>query len=179
MFSGNLKLDSPSLYGILSRTLSSIELEHVVTAFKDSIEKGSAKEKREEGLSFNPRPARIAEILIKEANVTSTETISASFYASLYENKINFTSNLSANCTSLVNEVHLFLKNESLINNVECKKISLAYCIDYTRRIHIEKPSENKLNSFFKKVNYLLSLEDPSLVRLKTILSSHPSYKKS
>lgn len=66
-----LARSSPALLGSLKRSLSGEESTRVASAYRGAIERGAAIERgfiREAGASFNPRPARVLQLLIQEVH---------------------------------------------------------------------------------------------------------------
>lgn len=78
---------SPKLKGTLRRLLPDTERKAVESFFLLAIQFGGLEELdyiREEGQSFNPRPARILSILIDQANQRSPLVLSAASVASVW-----------------------------------------------------------------------------------------------
>ena len=76
---------SPHLYGVASRTLDE-PIDKIGEALETAMKNAGAKEfdfEREEGVNYNPRPARVALILIKDAKVRSIKAIAAGILASV------------------------------------------------------------------------------------------------
>lgn len=73
---GKLEADSPALWSHFRREFTPEECEKLSEAYENSAALGGLCEgrvKRAEGVRFNPRPARIARILITEAKEKSFE----------------------------------------------------------------------------------------------------------
>lgn len=69
---GELLTDSPKLWFLLHRTLDAAEIPEIVKSYQTSVLKGAAKEHpviRSEGVSYNPKPARILDLLIREGGI--------------------------------------------------------------------------------------------------------------
>lgn len=78
---------SPHLHSVIQRIFKEDTAAHALLelSFTHAIEKGGLNEldfKREEGVSYNPRPARVALILLSNAQVADAEVIAAGMLAS-------------------------------------------------------------------------------------------------
>lgn len=76
-FSGVLDNDSPQLLGLIKRHLST-HLQILNDAYHLAWERGGCKEDnilREVGVSFNPRPARIATLLLSDGAIRDPDII--------------------------------------------------------------------------------------------------------
>ena len=78
---------SPHLHSVIQRVFRGDVVAHglIERSFAHAVEKGGLTEldfRREEGVSFNPRPARVALILLSNAQVTDAEVIAAGILAS-------------------------------------------------------------------------------------------------
>lgn len=82
IFKGDISHDSPVLAGAISRHLAKDSHARVVAAFRVAVRRGACLEAeipREEEVSFNPRPARLAIILINELGIHSPDAVTACF----------------------------------------------------------------------------------------------------
>ena len=78
-FSGNLRQDSQALFGILTKELKITDSNIIDEAYKMSCDHQGLLEETEHrtpGSSFNPKPARIAQILIEYLEVKDEFAIS-------------------------------------------------------------------------------------------------------
>lgn len=76
-FSGELSKDSPQLFGLLKRHFPD-HLGLLCQIFKECFERGGCADsliKREVGVSFNPRAARLATILIQDGKVLERDLV--------------------------------------------------------------------------------------------------------
>ena len=84
MHTGDLKTDSPGILRSLKAFLTPIEIQEFSEAYLTSIQSGGNIENgltRKENASYNPRPARICEILIKETKESRLEVLLAALYS--------------------------------------------------------------------------------------------------
>ena len=84
MHTGDLKIDSPGILRTLRNFLTPPEIEEFAEAYLTSINSGGGNEEgltRKEGASYNPRPARVCEILIKECKENRLEVLLAALYS--------------------------------------------------------------------------------------------------
>lgn len=80
LFTGNIQKDSPQLNGLFGRTFSPDDANLLRIAYQTAWEFGGTEHPqliREPGVSFNPRSARVASLLIQEGGVTNLEVLSA------------------------------------------------------------------------------------------------------
>ncbi len=73
-----IRKHSPNLAGVVERLFDAKDLETIEVAFIKAIEQGGLEEldfTRESGVSYNPRPARIALILLNDAHIRDVEVI--------------------------------------------------------------------------------------------------------
>ncbi len=85
---GLLQELSPNLNGVLQRSFDEAERESIEVCFEFSVEESGTGELdfvREEGVSFNPRQARIPLILIKETSGRSADEVAAGILMSCLE----------------------------------------------------------------------------------------------
>jgi hypothetical protein len=81
-FSGDLAQDSPALWGTVNGWLSAAELERLGTLYRVIMSEGGLDTPgiiREVGVSFNPRPARVAGIVVTDAGLRTGSAIGAVF----------------------------------------------------------------------------------------------------
>ena len=82
-----VKKRSPHLHSVIQRTFKGDGVAHelIERCFSHAVECGGLQELdfvREEGVSFNPRPARVALILLNNAQVNDAEIVAAGILAS-------------------------------------------------------------------------------------------------
>ncbi len=138
----NVEEHSPKLKGTLNRTLEPADRETVERYFLTAVRNGGLAEldyKREEGQSFNPRPARILSILIEQANLHCPQTLSAAVLASVW-------TTLSADIRrelppELVNLAEQAAGN-SIPSNQAAIFIRLASYLDRARHLHLADSSK-------------------------------------
>lgn len=69
---GELHSDSPKLWFLLQRTLDAAGIKEIVSSYQTSVLKGAAIEDpviRHVGVSYNPKPARILDLLIRDGGI--------------------------------------------------------------------------------------------------------------
>lgn len=118
-FSGILAKDSPQLLGLVKRYISE-NLNELSDGYSDAWRNGRCDERsiiREEGVSYNPLPARIATLLISDGGVRDSKTI----YEALITVQLNED---TSPIISLVNDIdtlrHLHMTH---LSTNECKDI--------------------------------------------------------
>lgn len=142
-----IKKFSPNLHLTIERILSLDEVALLDNAFSLAISHEGLKEidfQREEGVSYNPRPARVALILINNAKVTDNKIIATSFLANIEAAVLK--NLVSENIPSEYFQNALLAKNPFLLQNEnkEIKLISLALRLDRVRHHHLSKELNSK-----------------------------------
>lgn len=138
IFKGDISLDSPVLAGAIFRHLPKDSHARVVAAFRDAVERGACVEAgipREKEVSFNPRPARLAVILINELGIYSPDAVTACFALSLSGEKL---SGFDSAASSLASEA-VRLKSDSSLSpsSVEAEALALVSILDEVRHLHM------------------------------------------
>lgn len=148
----NIAKNSPHLAGLLSRlikkeimTASGYEL--IDDAFCISMQHGGKEEidfVRDPDVSFNPRAARAALILIKDAKETSVISIAATIIASVYDSRQNL--EFDAAVLNLAKES---LKEASEIESRSAALVGCSLWLDRARHLH-QIAEENRSNTWSK-----------------------------
>ena len=126
-----IKQHSQSLDALLAKNFKQNDYKSLQDTFDFVIKNGGLEEidfTREEGQSFNPRPARIAQIMIKDCSILSVEAIEASLLASIENSR----SEISSQAIKIINSIHI----EEKINQFS-KALSLALILDRARHLHL------------------------------------------
>ena len=105
---------SKSLVSVLNRTFSANDVALVVEFYGNSITLDDQEERsihREKGVSFNPRPCRICEILItlcdtKDSNILTSALTSCSNY-NVYDSASDFSSHVDSPFEPVMNAILL------------------------------------------------------------------------
>lgn len=123
--------------------------------------------------NFNPRPARLAHILIKELKEQSPQVIGAAFLVCSTERQItNLPSNFVSQHAQAVRLALLALDPHNFRNDPASERLALALRIDTLRHIHMQNTSmqeKKKLLAEFEDEGYCkASFAENS--RLETIL---------
>jgi hypothetical protein len=170
--------ESPGLYGSLKRIFKDESILVLEEAFNYAYKLGSFNEDpivREAGVSFNPRPARFASILIKEAENLSLELISSAFF-------------IGVNLPDVKNEIKIINVYDNITsfkvpNNNAKLALFLVCFIDLIRHLHMSslrnhEKSEliNNLCNALKNINSLsfepFSECNINIDRLKLVLET-------
>lgn len=136
---------SPHLDIVSSQTFQAEELLTLGAALEVAMENGGGSEldfERVEGVSYNPRPARVALILIKDAGIQNMPVIAAALLASLDAKAFH-----AANLERSFDEKIVTLASRSYENildlsreNTESSKnavlIAAAHWLDRVRHLH-------------------------------------------
>lgn len=147
----SIKKLSPNLHGSLKRFVNVDEAELLDYCFETAILHQGLEEIdfiREEGVSYNPRPARVALILINDAKIQDLQLISNSFLANIEKNKLENLKNEKSKIPEEFFQNALLAKSPFFAENLrkEIKIISLALQLDRARHRHLSPRLNNKEN---------------------------------
>lgn len=129
----SLVKDSPGVSGDLQR-LFPADFKRLDEIYRYAAERGSLAEgavKRSEGVSFNPRPARVASILVKNSRTVDPLTVGAAFLLC---------------CGKTALEKHAEWNEEKMLalealsspgNSERASLLSLAHALDTVRHLHM------------------------------------------
>jgi len=157
---------SGNLAGKLSRLDLRLNTTDLAQAFEYSIKNGGLDElefKRPDGQSYNPRPARIALILIESSAEITTQNLIACFFSCCRKQKKDHLPFKEA--IEISNKSLLFLK--SLKENEEYRKqskdiilLAMSLHLDHARHLHLGELVKNTLeNKAFCHVTEKLIIE--------------------
>ncbi len=164
-----IKQRSPSLWGELKRRFTPTELELLDSSFQSSIHSGGELELdfvRAEGDSFNPRLARIALILLQDAQVTDSNCIIEA---------------LNSAATAPNSEVALAAQaifespdGWQSDSHSQATLIALASHLDRARHIHLASADKQAvlLPDFLRKTDSMIAIARQTNERLYTLLSA-------
>lgn len=134
---GNLELDAPKVFRLLSQRVTEDELLILCAKYTHQFSTSGHSEnpiEREQGVSFNPKTARLIEVLIKELDESDSEVF--------------------ASCMELSeigpSEIRDLLKSED--SSVGSERIVLAYLVDLTRHLHMTSYNQSQREDF---INFL------------------------
>jgi len=170
IFSGNLYSDSPSLYKKLWRAYPAEDLQHLCRAY--TLAYHYSREKLQEpditrpvGASFNPAPARIAEILLGETSNVSSELMGAAILSCISVDHLK------------EEEKHVFLSEIEIVralhhasgNALEqdsppdknAQKLAMAIRLDQLRHLHMSRFNTEKKAQLCKDSSLLLKQATP------------------
>lgn len=173
----NIHKDSPHLDGLLNRLMKKGSLKHrdyqlIDRAFAISMQHSGKEEIdfiREDGVSFNPRPARAALILIKDAKETSAVSIAAIVIASVYET----TEDLEFD-SAVLDLVKESLKDTTKIQSKSAALIACSLWLDRARHLHqiAEENREKVWPSFLEMHKNYLELANKHSSSLHILLDA-------
>lgn len=141
MHVGNLAKDSPSLYSNLNRYLKEDEVLKITLAYALAAKHGALNETgvvRLPKASFNPRPARVAQILMTELRDFNAETLSCAILGcARIEDEIELPENL-AYMKEQFQELKDSIKspNEAPFSS-PCEAALYAILLDDVRHLHM------------------------------------------
>ncbi len=169
------KSDSPGLYCLLLKVVSDSALVCLEEAYEVACLNGGKEEpriRRPEGASFNPRPTRIAHILLTECQQNSGPVLGTAMLAS---------------CNMLPEGYEVGALRQEHLWSIKAREwpqdeggpafleqIFLAVTLDTARHLHMMEISDSERDSFISHVrsDVIPSIKHPESRRLKTLLSA-------
>ncbi len=187
--SGHFSKDSPKVSKLLHQKFSSPEvllfnLGYSLLAKSEGITEPEII--RVVGASFNPKPARICELLILEAHTTEIDLLLAAV-ALCSTDPILFSEVLESEGASgvanIVSSVHAYLNKSNNTDSLtpQAQNLMAAICLDKVRHLHMSTLTVPDRISYFQYVDdhILKIISDPLASRLKIMLeTSLKLYKK-
>lgn len=167
--SGDLSLDSPALRGVIRRALGEPALQHIGEIYKFGFQingYSDAPIKREVGASFNPRPARICDLVSKEVlkNSASAALLGASILICALEDT-NSSTPFGVEEKTARNAL-LLLKGEKLTASREEIALASAFALDKLRHLHMSELSDEKKDVIRESAQRMITLiEEPSYLK--------------
>jgi len=178
---------SPHLAGVLHRLKQQkphLDIDSLDEVFDYAIRNGGLEELdfcRDPEVSFNPRPARIALILVQDAGVSSTEVIAAGILASVWPSDNGaeeLRESIALPVAELSRESHcnpLELIERSSKNEVNFASIiATSLWLDRARHFHLSEKKNQALDAkeFLEQTESYIKLAESCSERLHTLLSS-------
>lgn len=164
MKSGILRIDAPKLFRELQRRLAGQSLIEIEQLYKKLGELGCLNDqpiKREKGVSFNPRPARICQILISEVHEDKFNMFAA---AHLMCANPDITIEGYKDAQLIVDQARslLTIQSPSLMREFSMlsERIALAWRLDELRHIHMSEIDSAKIEDLVCSTNNLLNSVD-------------------
>lgn len=169
---------SPHLHSVIQRVFRDAPHAHALleVSFAHAVEKGGLTEldfTREEGVSFNPRPARVALILLSNAQVTDPEVIAAGMLAS--SDPLDDLKHLEVAERARV-LAHAALEPPEVIASIdpairfEVAIVALALWLDRVRHLHQSPDATIRWNEMLERTDCYITLAAQTSEPLHTLL---------
>jgi hypothetical protein len=159
-----LHKESPSLYGKVNRIFGSIP-ESIELAYTIASENGGNNEiwfSRKEGVSFNPRAARIGIVLLEGEKKTSAEILCSGILSSLLyhmESYKNIILNYHSNFKYIAD--YLDTLNFSKKLHPDNAKVLISLFIDKMRHMHLcSAEKEERIRKTLKEAEYYIEISE-------------------
>jgi hypothetical protein len=137
--SGKLNLDSRALILALAAAgFQQSSIDTLSTAYRFSFENGGTNEqpiKREEGVSFNPRPARICQILLQDAQERDLQALCAALLVTLARIETVPPEELQQ-ALEVAQNARRFLSERTQVDAC-AERVALSYHLDNLRHLHM------------------------------------------
>lgn len=153
-----LEADSPKIFHALGRFLAPEALEEVATYYQQAARLGGniePKQKREQGVSFNPRIARVLSILIHDCSVTDLLTIKSAIRASVMEQGVE------------LREVSASLEALEPLSEQRMALVRGALALDTVRHLHQCRYSSDETSQILARAERLLETLEGEALALK------------
>jgi hypothetical protein len=179
----SLKTTSPHLSYYIERLFGGIP-ECLEDSFNFTIEHGGMLEldfKRPEGQSYNPRPARIALIGIKDENINSLELIQLLILSSLIEVSENVNAldvNLISKKINIINPTRLLNlqkyanEDEAACTSLDKDDFKILLSLHIDRMRHSHQGTIDDIKRAFKKSKQYLNNPQASSLRSSLIINN-------
>lgn len=168
-----LAKDSPKVFRLISELLNHEDTEKVLFHYEYVMSFGHITEapiKRAPGSSFNPRPARVSQLLISEGQESCRENISAAMLLSLPYNELLVIQQVSEKPNKLSLE-SLFKATQ--VSAISCSKIEIdsidphtfdsslerllaAYSLDKIRHLHMYDTTTEEMIAEFSFIKSII-----------------------
>lgn len=163
---------SPSLYRALERCCEKKGLDLLVEAFEYAVAHGGCTEhgvRRSEGVSFNPRPARICQIVLTDCAERRPEFLAAALLVACNERSA---SQALEDANALALQARIFLESEH--SESDCEHLALALLLDEFRHLHMTSLSSGQIRERLDWVKEKIfpRVKQPNSERLKVMLQA-------
>jgi hypothetical protein len=132
---GNLGTDSPALLSDLQRGYENRAVRYLASCYAEASKWGGLREapvEREAGVSYNPRPARILKILMKETNQVSVFSASVALFSTVPVQFREQVASAYQKQKDAVSGLDILETCDELLQN-----IALARTLDSARHLHM------------------------------------------
>ena len=166
---GNLNLDAPGLVSALKMALPPEFVDLLGGVYAAAADLDGLVEnpiKRGELDSFNPRPARVCQILLKEAKENDPVVLAAAMLSCASSLPVD---ELIGGSYALVNLSKKFPTESSLASS----RVVLALLIDQLRHVHMSSISRDEIDGIVKRAEQILStrrdIENARLIKIAEV----------
>ena len=134
---------------LIYSTFNKIHAEDIFKGYQSALEQGSGEDvsvRREPEASFNPRPSRIANILIELAMIKDPKIIIAGFYCCGARS-------CPLEIQSIFQDTQQALSNLTLPNLEQSRPIMGAIILDTLRHMHMSSRTREEKESYLSKIS--------------------------
>ena len=171
----NIRKYSGQLHKMLADLGPELNRPMVDFCFTTAIEHGGLTERdfvRPAESSYNPRPARVAYILIRDCGITDSETLAAGLLAAVCEATLLPTEN-HPGVRRLAQQARLAPADlTALAGATAAKQIAVAVRLDRARHFHLSNPSRNELADFLRETEQYIPLAEEVAPRVGMLLGT-------
>ena len=176
---GELKHDSPGLLGLVRQFLREDEVKQLAEVYCEACRCGALNESsvvRQPGISYNPRPARICQILINECSEKGLRVLGAAMYACAARNGESGSAFVEE--WQIASRVRMEISNYRDGHRFELTEVEeaifLAVKLDELRHMHMTPLPEEHKRDVYRQVKEKLvpSIVHSSSSRLKALIES-------
>lgn len=172
---GTLSSDSPALFAKFKRIFKAEEIAKLEVCYKAAVRLGALEEspvKREKDASYNPKPARVCQILMQVNS--SLEALEAAMLMCASPTKIDLTPGELSDATSLAKHALKEFPSAYHRQDPRIEGLFLALKLDALRHLHMTSFTNEKIRALLVEIQkaILPNISHPENIKLKELLSS-------
>lgn len=159
---GNFEHDAPAAYAAFKRLFERLELKRLCNIYSLVFNGQGTREPeilREIGMSYNPKPARICHILMREVERRSAAELSSSMLSCLSAEKIKQTPPEIAKLNEIEDACQALDPTDSL-NSASgfVKDLHLAHKLDFLRHLHMMNLDSATYTRKYQEIEHSIKL---------------------
>lgn len=152
---GELATDSPRVWRTLGR-LHPEQLPRFEEAYRFTAENGGLLEHpviREPGIRFNPRPARIVDLLFSNGFSHVPELLTAGFLCCIQEKSFKEATLRFKESASLLSDFRALLEDDAEIDSLHPQALFMAFSLDCGRHLHMTDLGPEEQAALYKTID--------------------------
>lgn len=138
---GDLLEDAPGLHRLLTRKLTAVDQRHLECAYQAAVLIGAGEDaglRRTEGASFNPKPARLCQLLLVELAIIDPVPLSAAFFCAAPVQESTMSKGQFEEEIKLARQALVFPNLDAVaLEETYVQELALALRLDLIRHVHM------------------------------------------